>query len=401
MYNFDEIIDRKNTNSMNIDGFREYIFKADKTMSLPYADDEFIRMWIADMDFATPEVIIDAMRDRLDKKIFGYTKIFGDSYYESFANWCKRRYDFTFKKEELVTSNGIIPALYELVEYITEPDEKVLYLTPSYSYFKTAADYNHRKSVNSDLQYNDGFYTIDFEDFEAKASDAKTTLCILCNPHNPSGRIWTTSELTRLAEIIEKNNMWIISDEIHCDLLRQNKKHTPLANILTNYKKLITAMAPSKTFNLAGMMISNIIIRDELLRKKWLLRHYNFDNPLSVAAAEAAYQKGDDWLLALQKYLDDNFALVENYVAQYLPKAVFKIPEATYLAWIDLSEYFRPEENLPLFFAHNAGVLLEAGDMFLNNSDCFIRLNLASPKANIQEGLKRICNAIHNKGNTI
>ena len=186
MYNFDEIIDRRHTNAMNTDGFRDYIFHADETMTFPYKDEEFIRMWVADMEFATPDVVIDGMRERLDKRIFGYTRVFEKSYYDAFSAWCQRRYGWTFDRSELVMSNGIIPALYEMVEYICKPDEKVLFLTPSYAYFKYAADFNKRDYVCSDLINEDGRYYIDFEDLEKKAADEKTTLFILCNPHNPS-----------------------------------------------------------------------------------------------------------------------------------------------------------------------------------------------------------------------
>lgn len=397
MYNFDEIIDRRNTNALNTDGFRDYIFHADETMTFPYRDDEFIRMWVADMEFATPDVVIDGIKERLDKRIFGYSRVFSDSYYQAFSGWCLKRYGWTFPKKELVMSGGIIPALYELVEYITKPDENVLFLTPSYAYFKYAADFNSRSCVCSDLNDNDGYYTIDFEDLEKKAQDPKTPLLIFCNPHNPTGRVWTEDELKRLAGIIERNQLWVISDEIHCDLLRCGKKHIPLGKVMPDYERLITCMAPSKTFNLAGLMISNVMIRSDELRKIWLDRHYNFDNPLSIAAAQAAYEKGGQWLEELTVYLDKNFRFTKEYLAEQLPKAKFRISEATYLAWVDLSAHFEKDEHLPLFFAYKAGVLLEGGNMFVQNSDCFIRLNLACPKSVLEEGLKRICEAVNFK----
>lgn len=400
MYNFDEIIDRRNTNALNVEGFRNYIFQADETMTFPYKDEEFIRMWVADMEFATPDVIIDGIKERLDKRIFGYTKVFSNDYYEAFSNWCKKRYDWTFEKKDLVMSNGIIPALYELVEYICKADEKVLFVTPSYAYFKYAADFNHRESVASDLVNEDGYYFIDFADLEEKASDPKTTLLIFCNPHNPTGRVWKEDELNKLSDIITKHKLWVISDEIHCDLMRTNQKHIPLGKIMPDYTQLITCMAPSKTFNIAGLMISNVIIRDEKLREIWLNRHYNFDNPLSVAAAQAAYEKGEVWLEELQIYLDENFRLTEQYLTTHLPMAKFRISEATYLAWVDLSAYFDKSEDLPLFFAYKAGVLLEGGNMFVQNSDGFIRLNLACPKATLTEGLQRIHRAIQQQKET-
>ena len=397
MYNFDEIIDRQHTNAMNTDGFRDYIFHADDSMTFPYKDEEFIRMWVADMEFATPDVVIDGIRSRLDKRIFGYTRVFENSYYEAFSKWCQNRYGWNFDKNEQVMSNGIIPALYELVEYICKPDEKVLFLTPSYAYFKYAADFNRRDYVCSDLRYENGRYSIDFEDFARKAADEKTTLFILCNPHNPSGRVWKREELKKLAEIIEENHLWVISDEIHCDLIRRNRIHIPLGKVMPDYQRLITAMAPSKTFNLAGLMISNIMIRDKKLKEIWLSRHYNFDNPLSIAAAQAAYEKGDVWLEELRVYLDENFRFTGEYLKEHLPKAIYHISEATYLAWVDLNAYFEKDENLPLFFAYKAGVLLEGGNMFVQNSDGFIRLNLACPKSVLEEGLKRICEAVNTK----
>lgn len=397
MYNFDEIIDRTHTNAMNTDGFREYIFHDDGTMVFPFKDEEFIRMWVADMEFATPDVVIEGIKRRLDKRIFGYTRVFENSYYEALATWCKRRYDWEFEKKDLVMSNGIIPALYELVDYICKEDEKVLFLTPSYAYFKYAADFNSRESVYSNLKNDDGYYSVDFENLEEKAKDPKTTLFILCNPHNPSGRVWKQDELEKMAQIIEKYNLWVISDEIHCDLLRTGLKHIPLGKVMPTYERLITAMAPSKTFNMAGLMISNVIIRSEELRNIWLSRHYNFDNPLSIAAAQSAYEEGEPWLTELQAYLDQNFKLVGEYLKEHLPKAKYKVSEATYLAWVDLSAYFEPDEHLPLFFANKAGVLLEGGNMFVQNSDGFIRLNLACPKKIVEEGLRRICDAVNNK----
>lgn len=294
-------------------------------------------------------------------------------------------------------SNGIIPALFELVEYICAPDEKVLFLTPSYAYFQYAADAGHRQAVHCDLVNSDGYYTVDFDDLERKAADPKTTLFIFCNPHNPTGRVWRQEELERIAAIMERHGLWVISDEIHCDLTRAHLSHIPMGKVMADYPRLITCMAPSKTFNMAGLMISNVLIRDEGLRATWLSRHYNFDNPLSIAAAQAAYEEGEPWLKELQQYLDGNFAFTGDYLAEHLPQAKYRVSEATYLAWVDLSAYFQPEESLPMFFAYEAGVLLEGGNMFVQNSDCFIRLNLACPRATLEEGLRRICEAVNTK----
>ncbi len=395
MYNFDEIIDRKNTNSKSVENFRT-LFK-NHDLKLNFKNEDLIRMWIADMEIATPDFVIDAVKKRLDKKIFGYSKVFDPEYFEVLNNWCKRRYDWSFQKNELVMSDGIVNAIYELVEYITKPDEKILFFTPSYPPFKGAAEHNSREYVCSALENHDNYYTINFEDFEKKCADSKTTLLILCNPHNPTGRAWNKSELEKISEIVKKYNLWIISDEIHCDLTRLNVKHIPMGKIMTDYEKLITCIAPTKTFNIAGFMISNIIIRSDKLRNIWKIRHHDSDNPLSIAASQAAYKNGDLWLDSLRKYLDENFKFIEKYLSENIKKAKFKIPEATYLAWLDLREYFTPDENITEFFAANAGVLLEDGKMFVENADGFVRLNIACPKSILAEAMKRISNVINSK----
>ena len=279
------------------------------------------------------------------------------------------------------------------------PGEKVLILTPSYAYFKHAADYNGRELVCSSLiRREDGSYTMDLEDLQRKAADPKTTLCIFCNPHNPTGRVWTREELEAFGRICEQNGLWVISDEIHCDLLRRGRRHTPLGKVLPDYERLITCMAPSKTFNLAGMMFSNVLIRSGQLLETWKSRHYDFENPLSIAAAQAAYTCGEEWLEQLTDYLDGNFAFMDTYFRRHLPKARFCISEATYLAWVDVSAYL-PEDAgfLPLYFANGAGVLLEGGDMFVADSDGYIRLNLACPRRVLETGLERICRLLNSE----
>jgi cystathionine beta-lyase len=351
-------------------------------------------MWIADMEFQTPEAIRNAIKDRLDHGIFGYSKVFDPDYYRAMLNWTESRYGWSFDKTHLLTSPGIIPALYELVEYICAPDEKVMIVTPSYAFFKHAADYNHVELVISELINNDGYYTMDYDDLRTKAADPKVKLCIFCNPHNPTGRIWTESELKTFGDICLENDVMMISDEIHCDLIRTGTQHTPLAKVFPDTDQIITCMSPSKTFNMAGLMFSNIVIPNQAIREKWLIRHYPFDNPLSITATQAAYTEGAEWLTALKAYLDANFDFVDSFIKTELPKASFRIPEATYLAWIDISAYLPDEENLPLFFAKNAGVLLEGGDMFVSNSRGHIRLNLACPRAILAEGLERIKKAM-------
>jgi len=396
-YNFDEIIDRKNTNCMNTDGFRAYIFgDSEGTMKFPYKDEEFIRMWIADMEFATPQFILDAMKARIDRRILGYSRVFDPEYYNVFKKWTEKKYGWSCKKEHLVTCPGIVPALYQLVGYITKPDEKVLIFTPSYKHFSGAANWHERELVCSDLINDDGYYKIDFDDFSRKAADPKTTLCIFCSPHNPSGRIWTEEELKQVADICRLNNVYIISDEIHCDLIRKGLMHIPMAKVVSDYDKIITCMAPSKTFNMAGNLLSNIIIPDDNMRKFWNTKRYMNENPISIAGFQAAYEYGEEWLEELKTYLDENFEYLRQYLREHLPEAKFRIPEATYLGWVDISAYLPGENELPRFFAEKAGVLLEGGNMFVQNSDGFIRLNVACPRSLLEDGVKRISEALLN-----
>lgn len=399
-YNFDEIIDRRHTNALNTDGFRQYIFKVGPEATFPYKDEEFVRMWVADMEFAVAPEICDAIRARLDQRILGYTMVYDSGYYDSFSKWCRDHYDWSFPREELTFSPGIIPAVYQLAELLVGPGEKALTHTPAYSQFKAAADYNTVELVCSPLKCENGCYAIDFEDFARKAADPKVKLVILCNPHNPTGRIWTREELEQVAAIVEQHDLWLISDEIHCDLVRTGKSHIPMGKIMPEYQKLITCMSASKTFNIAGLMFSNVIIRDVALRKKFCARDkaISMINPLSLAAHKAAYDSGSAWLAELKAYLDDNFRLVKDYLSQNLPKAVFQIPESTYLAWVDLSACLPDVEDLSLFFTNEAGVLLEGGDsLFVGNARGFVRLNLAMPCATLEEGLRRICEAVNRR----
>ncbi len=398
-YDFDEIIDRANTDSLNFDGWRKYIFNDEGTSKYNFNDDEFIRMWVADMDFSTPPEILTALRERLDKKIIGYTKIYNIEYYDIMKSWCNRRYDWDIDVTEIVVSPGIIPALNRLIPLLIKDNENILIHTPSYAPFKNAGDYNSRDVIYSDLKYSNGQYEIDFNDFERKIKDSNLNikLFILSNPQNPTGRVWTEDELTRIGNICFNNDVWIISDEIHCDLLRENEKHIPLAKLFPDENKIITCMAPSKTFNLAGNLMSNLFIKDNKIKCEWLRLYDDFLSPLSLIATKTAYKSCDLWLDELKKYLDNNFKITDEFLKFHLPKTQFSIPKSTYLAWININEYL-PEDfdrnTLSLFFANNAGVLLEGGNMFVSNGYGFIRLNLACPKKVLLDGLNRIKNTL-------
>lgn len=389
-WNFDRIIDRRNTQCLSIEACRG-------RMDIPYSDEEIVRMWVADMDFAAPDCVLQALHARVDHGIFGYTEMFGDALPHAFAAWCERMYGWRFPQEQLCTSHGIVPALFDLIRLRCKPGEKALFFTPSYGPFRRAAVDTGHEYVCSDLvRGEDGVFRIDFDDFAAKAADPAVTVCILCNPHNPTGRIWTDDELRRIGEICLENGLLILSDEIHCDLLRSGRTHTPLAKLFPDSERIVTCMAPSKTFNIAGLQFSTIVIPDPELRAAWKKTHTEGENPFSLTAAQAAYSDGGyAWLMALREYIDGNFAFTADYFAAHAPKVRFQIPESTYLAWVDVSAYTGPQTELRRLFAERAGVIVNDGSMFVRNAEGFLRLNLACPRAIVEKGLSRICRVLN------
>lgn len=399
-YDFDEIIDRKHTNALNTDGFRGYIFHDfEGKKTFPFKDDEFVRMWVADMEFAMCPAIIQAIKDRTDKRIIGYSQVFEPEFFQAYNSWCEKMYGWTYPKEEICFSLGIIPALYTLVDLLLGDYDYAIINTPAYGYFQHPIDERHKHAIHNKLKCDaQGNWTIDFDALEKDASNPFAKLLIWCNPQNPTGRVWTEEELRKVAAIVEKHNLWIISDEIHCDLLRQGVKHIPMAKIMPEYKKLITCTSVSKAFNMAGMMFAEIIIRDKGLRDLYIgtTNAYAMNvNPLSIAAHQAAYEHGSEWLDQLKTYLDGNFQFVKDTLDRELPDITFQIPQATYLAWVNMNPYLGDVEDIPDFMANKAGVLLEGGDaLFVDNAKGYIRLNLAMPRVIVDKGLQRIVKAV-------
>ena len=392
---FDQVIDRRNTNAMAKGGFRNYLFGGQDPVVLPCEDDDTISMWVADMAFASAPAARDAMVGRIQSHpIFGYTAALDDQLFAPFAAWCQRHYDWAPKAEHFVTSEGIVAALKDLVEFVLEPGEKVITLTPSYGWFKNSVTHHDHELVTCGLvQDADGYYTIDMDDFAKKVSDPSVRMHFLCHPHNPTGRIWTDDELIAMAEVCLANNVLIVSDEIHCDLLRNGKTHTPLAKLMPDTDQIVTCMSSSKTFNLAGLGLANVIIPNTELREYWIERSSPIINPVSMAAAIGVFSNGDEWLGELKSYLDESFAHAKQRLTAELPAALFNIPDATYLGWIDLTAYFAPGTNLTRYFAESTGVLLEGGDMFVADADGHIRVNFACPRSVLDEGLDRIITA--------
>lgn len=394
-FDFDEVIDRRGTNSIAADAFREYLLEDYSDLQLPCTDDEAISMWVADMAFATAPVVVEAMASRLQHPIFGYTVLADDDLYESFAAWCVDHYAWRPEPDQFFTSAGVVPALHALIDYFVEPGQKVMTLTPAYGFFKVPVEDRGREFVSCDLLADDhGGYDVDFEAFERAVSDPAMRMYFLCHPHNPTGRTWTEDELRRMAELCFENDVLVVSDEIHCDLLRRGLTHTPLAKLFPESDQIITCMSASKTFNLAGLGLSQIVIAGEELREVWDDRASPVLNPISVAGTAAALRHGQPWRGELLAYLDGNFAYMAQTLAEALTEARFAIPDATYLGWVDLSRYFPDEQDLTRFFAAKAGVLVEWADMFVANAAGHIRINVACPRSTLTEGLGRIVRAV-------
>lgn len=387
---FDQLISRRGTNSIAVDAFRDYLLHDHKDLQLPCADGDAIPMWVADMAFATAPTIVDAMRERLDHPIFGYTVLTDDQFYEAFATWCNDRYQWRPERDHVFPAAGVVPTLYSLVDYFVGPGQKVFTLTPAYGFFETPVDDRGREFVTCSLLNYGGHYEIDFDAFEKAAADPAVRMFFLCHPHNPTGRIWTDDELTQMTQLCSDNDVIVVSDEIHCDLLRTGLRHTPLAKLFPENDQIVTCMSSSKTFNLAGLGISQIIIPGGELRAVWEDRAQPVVNPISSTAATAAFRTGEPWRIELLAYLDQNFAYVDETISAELPEAKFVVPDATYLGWIDLSSYFPPATDLTRHFAETAGVLLEDGNMFIADGVGYIRINVACPRSTLVDGVSRI-----------
>ena len=381
-YNFDEIIPRRGSHS----------YKWDSTK-----DAEVLPMWIADMDFRTAQPVIDALAKRVQHGIFGYTKV-PDTYFDAVIGWFERRHGFSFQKEWILFTTGVVPALSAVIKALTCPGDKVIVQQPVYNCFFSSIRNDDCEMVSNDLIYKDGAYSIDFDDLEKKASDPQAKLLLLCNPHNPAGRVWTREELTKIGDICLRNHVIVVSDEIHCDLVYPGHTFIPFASISEEFLyNSVTCSAPSKTFNIAGLQVANILAADEGMRKK-IDKSLNINevceiNAFAVEALIAAYNEGEEWLDELKQYLYGNYTYLKDFFAQYLPQFTVLPLEATYLVWVDCS-------SLGLSSAKIAEILLEKEKLWINEGTIygaageeFIRLNIACPRELLVQGLVKIKNA--------
>ncbi len=388
-YNFDEIIDRSGTYSAKWDDdVQKELFG--KSGLLPY--------WVADMEFKAAPEILDALSKRVEHGIFGYTAR-PSEYYQLVIDWTKKRFGWDIKREWMLFTPGIVPGTNYVIQALTEEGEGVIINEPVYYPFSKSIKENGREVVNSPLYLKDNRYYIDFEDFKAKAKDPNNKLFVLCSPHNPVSRVWSENELRKVGEICLENNVYILADEIHNDLVLGNNKHTMFALIDKRFEEIsITATSTTKTFNLAGFYASNIIIPNKAIRdkvEKVLLKNsIGSQGPLSVEAVIAAYRYGEPWLEELLKYLQENVVFTRKYLKERLPDIDFTDTEGTYLMWIDFRAYEKDGNILEKVLVERGGVALDGGTWFGDGGDGFMRLNIATPRKFLEEGLDRIAKAI-------
>lgn len=352
-------------------------------------------LWVADMDFKTAPCIIDALRRRVDHGVFGYTYV-RPAYYEALQWWFATYHGLTIDRESVIYIPGVVPALSAIIKGLVKPGDGVIIQPPVYNCFFSSIRNNGCKIVENplrrvELSNTEFTYEMDFEQLEALAADPCNTLMLLCNPHNPAGRAWNAEELRRVSDICRRNGVMVVSDEIHCDLTMPGYEYVPFGTI---DPKAISCVSPSKAFNIAGLQIANIICPDEEMRAK-VDRAININevcdvNPLGVEALIAAFSSdGHDWLEQLRAYLYDNYRFMREYIAANLPGVPMTKLEATYLPWLDINRYNIPSEELEEQILEHTGVWVNCGTMY--GREGFIRINIACPRATLQEGLQRIC----------
>ena len=376
-YDFNTIINRKNTNSLKWDLF-----------------DTEIPMWVADMDFKVAHEISAEIIKKANENLYGYT-IIPDDWYEAYINWWKY-YGLEMDKNNLKFANGVMPAIATIIRKLTNENDKILIQTPVYHVFFHIIEDNNREVIENPLIYENNEYKIDFKDLEEKLANPEVTLMMLCNPHNPVGKIWSRKDLEKIASLCAKYNVIIISDEIHCDLTDPNKKYTPFASV-SNHDS-ITTISPTKSFNIAGLNTAAVYIVGDTLKEyvfnaldvEWVSRA----NIFAITGAIAAYNKGRPWIDELRQYLYDNKEFVANYLKEEIPEIKLIDSDATYLLWLDCSSLDISSKEFIKFLNKKTGVLLSAGVDFSKNSDEFLRLNIACPRLLLKKGLEAIKNGV-------
>ena len=382
-YNFDEIIPRRGTNS----------YKWDSA-----GDADVLPMWVADMDFRTAPPVVEALRKRVEHGIFGYVRV-PDAYYAAVTNWFARRHDWQIEKEWIIYTTGVVPALSAVIKALTAPGDKVMVQTPVYNCFFSSIRNNGCGMIANPLIYRNGTYQIDFADLEQKAADPSVKVLLLCNPHNPAGRVWTKQELTRIGDICIRNNVWVVADEIHCELVFPGHTSIPFASISQEFlMHSVTCTSPSKAFNLAGLQIANIISADTDIRTK-IDKAININevcdvNPFGVEALMAAYNDGEEWLEELKQYLFANYNYLRVYFEEYLPEFPVATLEGTYLVWADCSVLNQSSDETVKTLLEKEKLWVNEGSLYGEAGEGFIRINIACPRQQLIEGLNRLRRAL-------
>lgn len=376
-YNFDEPVNRRNTYSLK--------------WSVPEKE---LPMWVADMDFQTAPEIISALQKRVSHGIFGYTTV-PDEWYQAYMNWWSRRHGLQMHKDWLLFCTGVVPAIGSTIRKLTTVGENVLILTPVYNIFFNSILNNGRCVLESPLKYDGESYQVDFDDLEYKLAQPETTMMILCNPHNPMGKVWSKETLGHIGELCWKHHVTVISDEIHCDLTASGCEYVPFASVSEKCRQnSITCIAPTKAFNLAGVQTAAIMIPNETLRHK-VNRAINTDeiaepNVFAIEAVIAAFTKGEPWLSALQKYIEGNKGFVSSFLESELPRLKVVPGQATYLVWIDCGKILGNATDLSQFLREETGLYLSSGNQYGGNADNFLRLNVGCSKEVLKDGLDRL-----------
>ena len=388
-YDFDRIINRENTNAIKWDPV---------VLKEMFGSEDLLPLWVADMDFLCPQPVIDALTQRAQHGIFGYSAPASD-YYDAIINWNKKRNNWEIRKEWFVYTPGVVPALNFMLQTFSNPGDKVIIQNPVYYPFANSIRKNGRQPVFSQLLFEDKKYKMDFEDIERKVKDPLVKLFILCSPHNPVGRVWTKEELIELGEICFDNDVLVISDEIHSDLILKGNKHTPFTGISDKFaENSIVCTAPSKTFNLAGLQLSNIFIPNDKLRQNFqqtMMRNsLTRPNAFAITATTAAYNDGEEWLEQLLEYLNETVLFIEDFIKKEMPEVGFIKPEGTYLAWLDFRGIEGDEKILEKIMHEKAKVALDEGYIFGKGGEGFERINFACPRSLVDKTLRRIKTAI-------
>lgn len=384
-YDFDKTIDRRATNSYKWDSAPEGV--------LP--------MWVADMDFRTASAIIDALQKRVAHGIFGYTRV-PDAYYDAVTSWFSRRHGWNIDREWIIYTSGVVPAVSAVIKALTVPGDKVIVQTPVYNCFFSSIRNNGCEIVSNPLRRTADTYEMDFDALERCAADPRAKVMLLCNPHNPAGRVWTPDELTRLGNICLRNGVTVVADEIHCELVYQGFKYTPFASLSDAFlHRSVTCVSPSKAFNIAGLQIANIVAFDNDQRSR-IDKAININevcdvNPFGVAATIAAYNEGEEWLNQLVDYLHGNYEAMAEFCRLELPEFPITRLEGTYLVWMDCSSLGMPSDALEHALLDDARLWLNAGTMYGAEGEGYMRWNIACPRSVMLDGLNRFLNFVRSR----